>query len=73
MAVCPNVVPLRFIDDKFAVSLLKNATVVGHVPPEFSRVFGIGSFCCHRVVVYYLQFLFSCVAFSLPDEATSHR
>ena len=32
--------------DKFAVSLLKDATVVGHVPPEFSRVFGIGSFCC---------------------------
>ena len=26
--------------DKFAVSLLKNATVVGHVPREFSRVLG---------------------------------
>ena len=25
--------------DKFAVSLLKDATVVGHVPQEFSQVF----------------------------------
>ena len=25
--------------DKFAISLLKHATVLGHVPREFSRVF----------------------------------
>ena len=35
--------------DKFAVSLLKNATVIGHVPEEFSRVFW--HFLSHKGII----------------------
>ena len=61
--------------DKFAVCLLKDATACRW--PCSSRVF-VGVLALppaqrHVVVVYYLQFLFSCVAFLLPDEPTSQR
>ena len=36
-------------NNKFAVSLLKNATVVGHVPEEFSRVFW--HFLSHKRII----------------------
>ena len=54
--------------DNFAVSLLKDATVVGHVPREFSQVFWhflrtISFLSSVSLLVY--------IAFLPPDEALS--